>query len=247
MSWISLDDPGIFLPHLTLQTVVGISISIAGNVLISLALNIQKLAHLRLDHGLQDSLPDTEREGRRPGQDTNTRHVTHPDTVPRFAAAQQAVEEDDQFESQPLIPKRSPSQLSRSSYGLAQYNTSIAGDDSRSRRSSIAARSRRHQRKQSFVSHLLPLRLVLGGDSSSSSPNARAIPDSSALPVEDVFPQRNTRTNHRDKGKASPKNMAKNGKESDYLRSKLWSVTHALLIIGASLTQPVHAGGPVSF
>ena len=227
MSWISPIDPGIVLPHLTVQTLVGISVAIAGNVLISLALNLQKLAHLRLAN---ISLPDTEREGRLRGQDTNARHITRPDSAARFGAAQQALGEDHQFETQPLIPKRSPSQPSPSSYGLADYSVPVAGDDSRSRKSSNAARFRRRQQKHPFVSHFLPLRLVLGGDSSSDSSSARAnVPDSSALLVDDVFPQRNTRTNHHDKGKPSSQNTVKDGKESDYLRSKLWFVTHALL------------------
>lgn len=37
------------LPELTTGTVIGITVAIAGNVLISLALNLQKLAHKRLD------------------------------------------------------------------------------------------------------------------------------------------------------------------------------------------------------
>ncbi|KXN86366.1 NIPA-like protein 2 [Leucoagaricus sp. SymC.cos] len=37
------------LPQLTTQTVIGIAVAISGNVLISLALNLQKLAHKRLD------------------------------------------------------------------------------------------------------------------------------------------------------------------------------------------------------
>jgi hypothetical protein len=37
------------LPTLTTQTVIGIAVAISGNILISLALNLQKLAHKRLD------------------------------------------------------------------------------------------------------------------------------------------------------------------------------------------------------
>ncbi|KAJ3864884.1 magnesium transporter NIPA-domain-containing protein [Lentinula novae-zelandiae] len=37
------------IPELTTGTVIGISVAVAGNVLISLALNLQKLAHKRLD------------------------------------------------------------------------------------------------------------------------------------------------------------------------------------------------------
>jgi hypothetical protein len=222
MSWVPVDDPGIVLPHLTLQTVIGISVALTGNLLISLALNLQKLAHLRLDRGRQNSLPDVERERRPLGRDTSARNI-HSDTASRFGVSQPALEENNQFETQPLIPHRSLSQPPPSSYGLAQYDVPVAGDDARSRRSSNAARSRRDQRKRSFVSRFSPLRLMLGDDSSDSLNVRGHLSDSSAIPVEDVFPRRNTRTSHPGKGKTS--DTIEDGKESDYLRSKLWFVT----------------------
>lgn len=223
----SIDDPGIVLPHLTLQTVIGISVSIAGNVLISLALNLQKLAHLRLHHGRGGNLPDTERENRPQGRDTSTRRIIHPDTAVHLGAAQQALEEHHQFERQPLLHHRSPSEPPPSSYGLGPYHVSVAGDDARSQKSSTAARPRRGPRTQSFVPQFLPLWLVFGGDSV-DSPNGRAgLSDHSATPVEDVFPRRDART--RRQGKAPSRNTIEDGRESDYLRSRLWFVTHALL------------------
>lgn len=42
---LGMDD----LPRLTTQTTIGITVAVSGNVLISLALNLQKLAHKRLD------------------------------------------------------------------------------------------------------------------------------------------------------------------------------------------------------
>jgi len=221
-----MDDPGIALPHLTLQTVIGISVAIAGNVLISLALNLQKLAHLRLAHGRQNSSPDVEWEGRRPGHDTGTR-IPHSDTAARLSAAQPALEGNNQFESQPLIPHRSSSQPPPLSYGLANYNVPVAGDDARSRNSSNTARSRRRQQKSSFVSRFLPPRLMIGNGSSNSSDYRVGLSDSSSIPVEDVFPGRNARTSHQ--GKATPRHTVEDGKESDYLRSKLWCASRDLL------------------
>ena len=221
---MSLGDPGIALPHLTLQTAIGITVAISGNVLVSLALNLQKLAHIRLDRGRQNSPPDVERESRPPGRDTNAR-ITHSNSATRFGAAQQALDENNWFETQPLIPHRSPSQPPPSSYGLAQYDVPVAGDDTRSRKSSSAARPRRHQRKRSFASRFPPLRLMLGGDSSDSLNGRVHRSDSSAIPVEDVFPQRNTRTSHQGKGKGTSWNTIEDGNESDYLRSKLWFAT----------------------
>lgn len=36
-------------PHFTTRTLVGIAVAISGNILISLALNLQKLAHKRVE------------------------------------------------------------------------------------------------------------------------------------------------------------------------------------------------------
>lgn len=223
-SWVPMDDPGIALPHLTLQTVTGISVAIAGNVLISLALNLQKLAHLRLAHGRQNGSPDVEWEGGRPGCDTSTM-ISHSDTAARLGAAQQALE----GESQPLVPHRSSSQPPPLSYGLANYNVPVAGDDTRSRKSSNTARSRQQQRKPSFVSRFLPPRSMIGNGSSSSSNYRVDLSDSSSIPVEDVLPGRNTRTSHQGKGKGSARHTVEDGKESDYLHSKLWCATRDFL------------------
>jgi len=47
-----LDD----LPKLTVRTLVGIIIAVTGNVLISLALNLQKLAHRRMEEAKNASI-----------------------------------------------------------------------------------------------------------------------------------------------------------------------------------------------
>ncbi|KAG9317616.1 magnesium transporter NIPA-domain-containing protein [Chiua virens] len=225
MSWVPLDDPRIVFPHLTLQTVIGISVAIAGNVLISLALNLQKLAHQRLDHGRQSGLTNGEREGGLPGRDTSTRHIVRPDNTSRFSATQQASEENGHFEAQPLISHRSSSQSPLSSYGVAEYNVAVVGDDGGSRKSTNTARSRRCPRQRSFVSRFLLLQSLLGSGSSDSR-NFRA--DSS---VKDAFPQRSTRTADQGQGKAA-QGKTKDQKESDYLRSKLWWSGFILMNIG---------------
>ena len=57
------DESVIQLPELDKHTVIGVSVAIAGNVLISLALNLQKLAHRRRD------LAAAQAEGQKPQQD----------------------------------------------------------------------------------------------------------------------------------------------------------------------------------
>ncbi|KIY49518.1 DUF803-domain-containing protein, partial [Fistulina hepatica ATCC 64428] len=60
---------GIDLPEVTTSTGIGIAVAVTGNILISLALNLQKLAHKRLDELGQDStsIPS----GREPEDTTN--------------------------------------------------------------------------------------------------------------------------------------------------------------------------------
>lgn len=227
MSWV-MDDPGIILPHLTPQAIIGISVSIAGNVLISLALNLQKLAHLRLELA-RDSLSDTERESRQPECDLNARHVTRSDTAARLGPAEHALEDGEHIETQPLIPHRSSGQPSTSTYGLSQYTVPVPMD-ARSRKSSSSSRPTRHPRKPSFASKFLPPPLKFGVGPSDPFNSRVDRSGRSALPVEDVFTQGPTRIKPQGKGKISSQNtdMKEDRKESDYLRSKLWLVSHAL-------------------
>ncbi|KAN0097300.1 Magnesium transporter NIPA domain containing protein [Tylopilus felleus] len=233
MSWVG--DPGIALPHFTIKAIVGISVSIAGNILISFALNLQKLAHLRLDHGRQNGQSDVEREGR-------PVRVTHPD-LERVGTVQQASGGNHQFETQPLIPRRSSSQPPPTTYGLAQCHISVNGDDARSHKSSNAARSRRRQRKPSFVPRFLPLPLMLGNDSHPSSTRVN-LSNTSAVPVEDALPQQNVRTNHQ--GNGTSKHADGDRNESDYLRSRLWWTGFVLMNVGETGNFISYAFAPAS-
>ena len=55
----------IHFPELDKRTVIGVSVAIAGNIFISLALNLQKLAHRRRD------LAAAQTEGQKPQRDRN--------------------------------------------------------------------------------------------------------------------------------------------------------------------------------
>lgn len=59
------DGTDIQLPELDKRTVIGVSVAIAGNVFISLALNLQKLSHIRRD------LAAAQAETQKPQQDRN--------------------------------------------------------------------------------------------------------------------------------------------------------------------------------
>jgi len=49
MQWGAMIPQGPDLPKLTLVTTIGIGMAVTGNVLISLALNLQKLAHKQME------------------------------------------------------------------------------------------------------------------------------------------------------------------------------------------------------
>ena len=53
-AWYDYDD----LPQVTTRTFIGIVVAVSGNVLISLALNLQKLAHKRVQERKQDANQD---------------------------------------------------------------------------------------------------------------------------------------------------------------------------------------------
>lgn len=92
------------LPRLTTQTVIGITVAISGNVLISFALNLQKLAHKRLDkerNGEGQMTPPYYRRNVSDGpslseQDEDSDTITTEHTTPQHS--------DTTLESQPLLP-----------------------------------------------------------------------------------------------------------------------------------------------
>ena len=91
LSTFALDIPdGIDLPQITTSTAAGIGVAILGNILISLALNCQKLAHRRLETERQTKAQELRRpkphrstsaptgrvSGERPHQPLSTTHST---------------------------------------------------------------------------------------------------------------------------------------------------------------------------
>ncbi|KIJ20120.1 hypothetical protein PAXINDRAFT_178752, partial [Paxillus involutus ATCC 200175] len=235
-STTAIDEPGIDLPHLTLQTVIGISVAIAGNVLISLALNLQKLAHSRLDR--ERDKVRREGENRRP---KHSGRVAHLGAAANPCGSQYIAQEGLQLETQPLIPHRSSSSPPTTSYGLTHNGTSTVNDDTRSRRSSNATRSRRRQHKQGFASRFLPLQLNLGSNPSDSSVIHAHRSETSEIPVDVIYPDRNGRTRN-----AHPQESDEDGNESDYLRSKLWWTGFILMNVGETGNFISYAFAPAS-
>ncbi|OJA20911.1 hypothetical protein AZE42_00896 [Rhizopogon vesiculosus] len=233
----SINEPGIDLPHLTMQTGIGITVAIAGNVLISLALNLQKLAHLRLakerrqarmERELQvpgDRLRSRSPQDRRPPEDPDASfHET---------------------ETQPLIQDTSSSRP-RARYG-ASASTETRRDDSRSTKSTSSARGRRASKPQripSFASRFLPFRISLYKDDGENASHTQEV---SAIPV-DVIPVERLVTLNGNHGRKSPSSeiWEDEGTESDYLRSKLWWSGFILMNIGETGNFISYAFAPAS-
>ncbi|KAG7097132.1 hypothetical protein E1B28_004510 [Marasmius oreades] len=210
--------PNVF-PKLTTATVIGISVAITGNILISLSLNIQKLAHKRLDakelallsNGHPDSNPrrvDTmyEAEGEEGGDtldDSDGSSIT-----PR--ASTSAVD----AESQPLIlfPRAE-----------VQYGSTAHHSDIRTGRSSISPLS--PSRKGAPTTDTLPV-----------------------MPVEVVSEQTfiNGIANGQ-KGNEAPLEPGNgNRNESEYLKSKLWWTGFLLMNVGEMGNFISYAWAPAS-
>jgi hypothetical protein len=212
----NIDEPGIGLPHLTLQTAIGITVAIAGNVLISLALNLQKVAHIRLEKARKQAR--MERELHVSGD--ALRSISPLDQRPSgdpFVCSHES-------ETQPLIQGSSASR-SRVRYGTGT-SPETRRDDSRSRKSTSSARGRRPgqpSRKPSFASRFIPFRLGQR-EHGGGNENVSHTQDTLVIPVDVIPAERIVAWNGNGRrAPPSPELWEEEGTESDYLRSKIWS------------------------
>jgi hypothetical protein len=212
----SSDEPGIGLPHLTLQTIIGITVAIAGNVLISLALNLQKLAHIRLEKAQKQARLERELHVSGDALRSRSPHDQRPSGDPAACSHES--------ETQPLIQGSSTSR-SRACYGNSTSPGTTRRDDSRSRKSTSSARGRRPgqpSRKPSFVSRYIPFHL---GQHGGVNENVSHTQETLEVPVDVIPAERIVATNGNGRrAPPSPELWEEEGTESDYLRSKIWSV-----------------------
>ena len=191
------DGPEIQLPELDKRTVIGVSVAIAGNVFISLALNLQKLSHRRRD------LAAAQTEGLKQQQDRNDaprlpnppmervrelsyedREDSWPDVVEgELNTIRNPRLETLHAESEPLLPRVS----SRGS----------TGGTAAKKRGSL-------------------FRLLLPGRPPHSS---RQSPTTPTTPRRQVRPPPMSRGNS---ATTTSSSIVSNGNETDYLKSKLW-------------------------
>ncbi|KAG1755862.1 magnesium transporter NIPA-domain-containing protein [Suillus lakei] len=230
-----LDEPGIGLPHLTLQTGIGITVAIAGNVLISLALNLQKLAHIRLEKAQKQARMEREIHVSGDALRSRSPHDQRPSGDP-VACSHES-------ETQPLIQGSS---TSRARYGTST-SVGTRRDDSRSRKSTSSARGRRPgqpPRKPSFASRFIPFRL---GQHGGVNENVSHSQETLAIPVDVIPAERIVALNGKGRRASPPPELwEEEGTESDYLRSKIWWSGFILMNIGETGNFISYAFAPAS-
>lgn len=192
------------LPSLSRAEAAGICVAIAGNVLISLALNCQKLAHRRLEREREqghqlDQRPynDLTSASQRIDEEDEANDAIEDSNSARGISA--AVEAPVAVvETQPLLSART-----------ANVNTPDYG----SGRPPVNGRARS---SPSVLARLSPWR-------KRAAKVSRVEAEQSLLPVDVITVDPGTPRNGDNKGQETPEEPA--GNESDYLKSKLWSVT----------------------
>lgn len=212
------------LPSMTTATFVGIMIAITGNVLISLALNLQKLAHKRVEQanaarGRQS--PDQKNaasSARNANGETESRRAGNPslDENDEDLAQEDTAQGRLIPESSPFTQDRAPAQRH---YGSG--NNAISQN----------SRSPHQKKMRTFVSRLVPLRFRSQRESTDSALDNTISEETSLLPVDIITEDsvENTQPPRRKKiGEVTP-DVQGEGKESDYLKSKLWCVFYRVV------------------
>ena len=214
--------------------VIGITVAICGNVLISLALNCQKLAHRRLDREKALKAREQELATRRNSavlnenaEEGGSQTVRTRTTQANSNASVRVVE------TAPLL-QNSQSDLPHGTYGTGSSSSS----SSRESRISMSKRPLTQPvqpSKGTLISRLIPFPLRTTKHSSSILPGVREDREQSGefhsthalLSVESICdsPLENGAAGQQNgKRRRGKELMIEHGNESDYLKSKLWYV-----------------------
>jgi len=203
---IIMDD----LPRLTTRTFTGIVVAISGNVLISLALNLQKLAHKRVEEMRLDALKTTQRR-----EDKSLHFSTEQDLIktddPSLDEREEDggeerghadIEEEDVFSDGPSATHAELRSLTSDMEPL------IPNYGSRS--TSPMRKGSKSDVKRSFISRLNPLRT-----------RKKLAQVKYTLPV-DIMSEDAALHGFTSERRERTKDQALNENEGEYLKSKLW-------------------------
>ncbi|GLB33645.1 putative magnesium transporter NIPA [Lyophyllum shimeji] len=224
------------LPKLTTATFIGIMIAITGNILISLALNLQKLAHKRVEAEIR-ARDSCGQNGKRAGNGNMSI-----DPVRRRRSDGPSLNESDEdrtsvaltstqtspgsMESQPLIP------FPHSSTPPADYGTTLPiADNAYPERSQPSA-----PHKSKFFSRLA---------GSWFRRKARRHP-SAVIPVDVVTEEAVLRAQRTGQKATQKQDILEEGNETAYLKSKLWWSGFLLMNVGEMGNFISYAWAPAS-
>jgi magnesium transporter len=191
------------LPELTTATIIGITVAVAGNILISLALNIQKLAHKRLD-----SKKAARNQAGKPLANSRPYGNT------RLSSMEEDNEDDEG--SNTATPINHTSEPGTSSSGSSETQPLLLFPQSQSNNDyGSSLQELPFKPKDGFLSRIYP---------SKKDPKPSVV---SAMPV-DVVGGESMLQSFPDNNKSSPtptsrtSSQIEDGNESEYLQSKLW-------------------------
>ncbi|KAJ3916358.1 magnesium transporter NIPA-domain-containing protein [Lentinula edodes] len=209
------------LPELTTGTVIGISVAVAGNVLISLALNLQKLAHKRLDAEKNSSFDGSNGKHKSP---TERRAVSTVD---------EGEEGRESFVDEPV------DHIVESNYGGESEGESLLPFPRTQQFSGEygTLESPARSMKSKLLSRIFPAK-------------SRSKPRPIVLPVDIVYPSRTQNKSRptivEDSIVSEDDADVKTGNESDYLKSKLWWSGFLLMNVGEMGNFLSYAWAPAS-
>ncbi|KAL1680692.1 magnesium transporter NIPA-domain-containing protein [Schizophyllum commune] len=218
-------------PELDTATVVGISVAIAGNILISLALNLQKLAHKRIERE-RNKQRDEESGSRTPDTPSERPYSQHElDSVLVDSPTSHLPDE-----RQPLIPF--PHETGDYSATSSGQSTPITSHAVRHKPSHLARLLARRENRRSLVDAIAPF------------PDRDAPGHVTQIPIdvvaEDDLP---THTHKKASNGAPPRKPPSSpvaDNETAYLKSKLWWTGFLLMNVGELGNFISYAWAPAS-
>ena len=194
------DGPEIQFPELDKLTVIGVFVAIAGNVLISLALNLQKLSHRRRD------LAAAQAEGQKPQHDRAdaTRLSTPPmERVRELSYEDREESWPDTAEEGELNTIRSP-QLEFLQPESEPLLPRVSSHGSTGRTA--------HKKRASFLRLFIPTK----------PPHPVRRPPATPVNPRSQTAARPSPMSRANSAASASSSIVSNGNESDYLKSKLW-------------------------
>lgn len=207
----TLDD----LPKLTTATFIGIMVAITGNVLISLALNLQKLAHKRVEVEARKRRNEGQQNGKNPNE-SNTEHRRSEDPSLNEADEDRLQTNSREGSMQPTLHVDTQSLIPFPNTPTPRDYGTRSTDTPNPLQQSLSVPNKR----RTFASRLVPFRL---GSKKPAEPE-NVLQEAPLLPV-DVIPEEtalNGRSSVRKPTSTYNVDALEEGNEADYLKSKLW-------------------------